>query len=133
LHQDRYPLTPKYSSTSGTIGIEFNSDSVDLDISLLAGIPQKTDVYESRGQFMLSQLHSYIAGVTSRFALLIEDVVTAGLDDIQFRQAAEVLNNATSQIVSIIGYRFSLKDFPDARAYRCYLDNKRLPHIERIQ
>jgi len=82
---------------------------------------------------MLSQLHSYIAGVTSRFALLIEDVVTAGLDDIQFRQAAEVLNNATSQIVSIIGYRFSLKDFPDARAYRCYLDNKRLPHIERIQ
>ena len=133
LHPDRCPLTPTYPLTSGTIGIEFKMDSVVLDIPVLAGIPEKTDVNESHGQFLLSQLRSHITGATCGFALLIEDTVTAGLDDLQFRQAVEALNNATSQIVSIIGYRFSLKDFPDARVYRCYLDNKRLPHIERIQ
>lgn len=130
---DQYALTPTYPSTSRRIGIEFNGDSVVIDIPGFAGIPGKTDVYESHGQFMLSQLRAHIAGATCGFALLIEDAAMAGLDDLQFRQAIEALNNATSQIVSIIGYRFSLKDFPDARAYRCYLDNKRLSHIERIQ
>ena len=133
LHPDRCPLTPTYSSTSGTIGIEFSTDSVVLDISVFAGIPKKTDVNESRGPFLLSQLRSHIAGVNQGFALLIEDTVTAGLDDLQFRQAADALNNATSQIISIIGHRFSLKDFPDTRAYRCYPDDKRLSRIERIQ
>ncbi len=133
LHTDRCPFTPTYHSTSGTIGIEFSGNSVVLDIPVLAGIPEKSDVNESHGQFLLSQLRSHITGATCGFALLIEDAVTAGLDDLQFRQAAEAVNNATGQIISIIGYRFSLKDFPDARAYRCYPDDKRLPHIERIQ
>ncbi len=133
LHPDRCPLTPTYPSTSGRIGIEFNGDSVVIDIPGFAGIPEKTDVYESHGQFMLSQLRAHIAGATCGFALLIEDAATAGLDDLQFRQAAEALNTATSQIISIIGYRFSLKDFPDARVYRCYPDDKIHSRIERIQ
>ena len=130
---DQYALTPTYPSTSGRIGIEFNGDSVVIDIPVFAGIPEKTDVYESHGQLMLSQLRAHIAGATCGFALLIEDMVTAGLDDLQFRQAAEALNNAAGQIISIIGYRFSLKDFPNARAYRCYPDDKRHSRIERIQ
>jgi|GEM_PF-3059393 len=130
---DQYALTPTYPSTSGTIGIEFNRDSVVIDIPVITGIPEKKDVYESHGQFMLSQLRSHIAGATCGFALLIEDAATAGLDNLQFRQAIEALNTAKSQIISIIGHRFSLKDFPDARVYRCYPDDKRLSRIERIQ
>lgn len=133
LHPDRYPLTPTYSSTSGTIGIEFNRESVVLDIPALAGIPEKPDVNESHGQFMLTQLRSHIAGVTHRFALLIEDEVTSVLNDMRYHQAVKSLNDSTSQIICIIGHRFSLKDFPNARACCCYLDNKDIAHIELIQ
>lgn len=133
LHPDRFPLTPTYPSTSGTIGIEFNRESVVLDIPALAGIPKKPDVNESCGQFMLSQLRSHIAGVTHRFALLVEDEVTSVLDDTQYHQAVKLLNDSTSQIICIIGYRFSLKDFPHARVYECYMDTEDIAHIELIR
>lgn len=133
LDLDEYCLTPTDPFTSGAIGIEFSIKSVVLDIPVLAGIPEKTDVKESHGQFMLSRLRSCITGTPRGFALLIEDVVTASLDDIQFRQAVEALNNATSQIVSIISYRFSLKDFPDARVYKIQMDTGDIPHIKLIQ
>jgi energy-coupling factor transporter ATP-binding protein EcfA2 len=130
LDPDQYCLAPTYPSNSGRIGIEFNTKSVVVDIPALNRIHSEPAINESRGQFMLSQLFAYIGGAPQGCALLIEDEVTSCLDDMHYDQAVELLNTATSQIVCIIRNRFSLKDFPNARVYNCYVDANGIAQIK---
>ena len=71
-------------------------------------------------------------------ALLLLPVITlvitlAVIDEMQYHRAVEHLNNATSQIMCIIGQRFCLQDFQGARTFRCWLDLQSAAHFERIQ
>jgi len=133
LTSEEYCLTPTVPDTSGRIGIHFYAKSLFIDIPALTGIPEEAAVNESHGHFMLEQLRLHVQGDARGMAVLIEDDVTSGLDNTLYLQAAELLNNATSQIVSIISYRFSLKDFPDARVYKIQMDTGDIPHIKLIQ
>jgi hypothetical protein len=122
LDADQYYLMPTHPFTTGRIGIEFYKRSVIVDIPGLNGIPEKP-VNESYGQFMLTYLRYCLSVSPQGMAFLIEDEMTSVLDDMLYPQALELINNATSQIICIIGRRFSLKDFPNARAYKCYYPN----------
>lgn len=133
LDPGQYCLTPTHPFTSGMIGIEFYTQSVVVDIPVLNRIPEEPATDESRGHLMLSQLRSRISAAPKNVSLLIEDEATSCLDDMLYSQALELLNNPTSQIICIIGHRFSLKDFPNARAYLCYMDNEDITHVELIQ
>jgi energy-coupling factor transporter ATP-binding protein EcfA2 len=126
-------LTPTVPFSKGLIGIHFYAKSLFVDIQPLSGITEKPAVTESCGQFVLEQLRFHVHGAAQGMAVLIEDEVSFSLDDTLYPQAVELLNNATSQIICIIGHRFSLRDFPNARAYCCYMDDKDITHIELIR
>ena len=53
-------------------------------------------------------------------AILIEDEVTARLDNDVYREAVALLNSAQCQVICIIASSLRQNEFPDARIYACF-------------
>jgi energy-coupling factor transporter ATP-binding protein EcfA2 len=122
LDPGQYCLTPTHPFTSGRIDIEFYTQSVVVDIPLMNRIPEEPALNESHGQFMLAQLRSYITEAPKNALLLIEDEVTAVLDEPTYVEAVKVLNAAQCQVICLIAHRLDPIDFKHARVYVCSLD-----------
>lgn len=120
--QHEYPLRPTIGFKDGHISIEFMKPSVTLDLSFLTHLHKQRTGQQSSGRFMLSQLHRYLSVTPKDMAVLIENEVTAILDEFSYRKAVELLNQARCQIICIIAHRINFDDFPKARIYSCSLN-----------
>jgi hypothetical protein len=127
------PLSAERYFNTGCISLEFMYQSVTIDVptlNRLSGKPSANDHYD---QYMLSQLHSYINFAPHKMALLIEEESTCDMKDSAYRLAVEWMNTASCQIICVVGNRFSLPDFPDARVFSCTDDTDNNIRIEVMQ
>lgn len=117
--QYEHPLTPTFGSEEGNITIEFMASRVNISIPIFRGMREQPTANESVGHFMLSQLRSCLKTTPKGMALLINDEVTACLDNHDYREAVDLLNGAQCQVICLIAHRLNLHDYPNARVYAC--------------
>jgi hypothetical protein len=117
------PLSPTNGHEHGTISVELMSVTHNVELRSEHNALKPQHVQESRGQFMLRQLRSFLEAATPNTALLIEDEVTAILDSQLYVEAVEWLNSSHCQVICQIAHRLE-RSFPEARVYACYMQDQ---------
>ena len=68
---------------------------------------------------MLDRLRLSLAAAPRGMAVVIPDDAMAVLDNQRFREAVNLINGATCQVICMIAHRFDPTDFPAARVHAC--------------
>lgn len=127
------PLSAEHYFNTGCISLELMHQSVTIDVSTLNRLSGKPSASDHYGQYMLSQLHSYINSAPHNMALLIEDEITCDMKESAYRLAVEWMSTAPCQVICVVGNRLVLADFPDARIFNCADDTDNNIRIEVVQ
>ena len=115
-----YPLTPSEGAAEGRIAVEFMYPSISCRL-VAADVPTAPEsAAVSVGQRMLETLRSHLRLSQVGMGLLIDADITSPLDTPKYREAVRLLNEATCQVICVIGaQRFDPGDFPSARVFAC--------------
>ena len=83
-------------------------------------LPLRDSGAVSMGQRMLETLRAHLRVSQVGMGLLIDEDITSPLDTPRYREAVRLLNEATCQVICVIGsQRFDPGDFPSARVFAC--------------
>jgi len=129
-----YPLTPSEGAAEGRIAIEFMYPSISHRL-VTADVPTapESDAV-SLGQRMLETLRTHLRLSQAGMGLLIDEDVTSPLDTPMYREAVRLLNEATCQVICVIGsQRYNPGDFPAARVFACTRGSREKAGMEILQ
>lgn len=129
-----YPLTPSGGAAEGRIAIEFLYPSISHRL-VTADVPTAPEsAAASMGQRMLETLRSHLRCSQVGMGLLIDEDITSPLDAPGYREAVQLLNEATCQVICVIGaQRFNPGDFPSARVFACTRGSRDTAGMEILQ
>jgi len=119
-----YSVSPTRGYPEGHIFVELMSPNITHRITDSLSLPLARASNEPQGNFSLKLLRYYIEGATPSTAIIVEDEVTAVLDDHTYAEAVILLNASLCQVVCIISHRLNPNQFRQARIYACYWDKE---------
>jgi len=127
-------LTPSEGAAEGRIAIEFMYPSISHRL-VTTDVPTAPEgAAASVGQRMLETLRSHLLISQRGIGLLIDDDITSPLDAPGYREAVRLLNEATCQVICVIGsQRFDPGDFPIARVFACTRGSRDTAGMEILQ
>jgi len=129
-----YPLTPSEGAAEGRIAIEFMYPSISHRLVIPDVPPVRDSGAVSVGQRMLETLRTHLRLSQVGMGLLIDEDITSPLDTPMYREAVRLLNEATCQVICVIGsQRFNPGDFPSARVFACTGGSRETAGMEILQ
>jgi hypothetical protein len=128
------PLTPPEGAAEGRIAVEFLYPSISQRL-VTADVPTAPEGdAASMGQRMLETLRTHLRLCQVGMGLLIDADITSPLDAPGYREAVQLLNEATCQVICVIGaQRFDPGDFPAARVFACTRGSRDTAGMEILQ
>ena len=125
-------LTPTEGYEQGSISIEFMSLHHSVPLRM-PSVNYEASEAESPGQSMFRSLSTFLAAAPPTMALLIDEVVTARLDEYYYGEAVKFLNSAHCQVICQIPHRLKIENYPRARIIACLMETPDKVRVKLLQ